>query len=48
MIKVRVAQLLTEKGQPPYVLTSAQVVGVEEAKKSFEGVYSEHRRRTNR
>ena len=48
MIKVRVAELLTQKGQPPYVLTSAQVVGVEEAKESFEGVYREHRRRTNR
>lgn len=48
MIKVRVAELLTKKGQPPYVLTSAQVVGVEEAKESFEGVYREHRRRINR
>ncbi len=48
LIKVRVAQLLTEKGQPPYVLTSPVFVGIEKSRQLFEDTYNDYRRRVNR
>ena len=41
-IKARVAALLTEAGQPPTVLSAANVVGPEEATRLFERAYDEH------
>lgn len=48
MIKCRVAELLTEAGRPPTVLTSAHHVGEAESKRLFEAAYEEHWRRTRR
>ena len=44
-IKAEVATLLTEKGQPPKVLTAACRVGAEKATSLFEAAYDEHGRR---
>lgn len=44
-IKAEVARLLTEAGQPPKVLTSANVVGSERAVQLFESAYDEHAHR---
>lgn len=44
-IKAEVAQLLTQAGKPPLVLTGTAVVGVERATEIFEAAYDEHARR---
>lgn len=44
-IKAEVARLLTEAGQPPNVLTAANVVGKEKAIQLFESAYDEHAHR---
>jgi uncharacterized phosphosugar-binding protein len=44
-IKAEVARLLTEAGQPPKVLTAANVVGKEKAIQLFESAYDEHAHR---
>ncbi|HUP82593.1 MAG TPA: sugar isomerase domain-containing protein [Candidatus Limnocylindria bacterium] len=44
-IKVRVAELLTERGQMPPVITRAAVVGQEQSSGLFEEAYREHARR---
>lgn len=47
-IKVRLAQLLTEAGQPPRVLTSSYFVGEEESRKRFDATYDDFRRRVKK
>ncbi|MCC6441971.1 MAG: SIS domain-containing protein [Armatimonadetes bacterium] len=47
-VKCRVAELLTEKGKPPIVLTSAYFIGEEEATRQIERCYEDYRRRTRR
>ncbi len=47
-IKVRVAQLLTERGAMPPVITRASEVGAERSRALFEGAYDEHARRIAR
>ncbi|TXI68575.1 MAG: SIS domain-containing protein, partial [Cyclobacteriaceae bacterium] len=44
-IKAEVARLLTEAGQPPQVLTAANVVSRERATQLFESAYDEHAHR---
>ena len=44
-IKAELAKLLTEAGQPPKVLTAANVIGAEQAKAIFEAAYDEHAHR---
>jgi len=44
-IKAEVAKILTEKGQPPKVLTAACVIGADKATALFESAYDEHARR---
>jgi uncharacterized phosphosugar-binding protein len=44
-IKAEVALRLTQAGQPPRVLTAANVVGAERASEIFEAAYDEHGRR---
>lgn len=44
-IKAEVAQLLTNAGRPPKVLTAANRVGVERATELFEAAYDEHAHR---
>lgn len=44
-IKVEVARLLTEAGQPPKVLSGGAVVGAEKAVELFESAYDEHAHR---
>ena len=44
-IKAEVAQRLTQAGQPPKVLSGANVVGAERAVELFEAAYDEHGRR---
>jgi uncharacterized phosphosugar-binding protein len=44
-IKAELAQILTDSGNPPRVLTSAVNVGDERAKELFESAYDEHARR---
>lgn len=44
-IKAEVARLLTEAGQPPRVLSAANVVGAERAVTLFESAYDEHAHR---
>lgn len=48
LIKVRVAELLTQAGQPPFVLTSPVFVGKEASRQLFEDTYNDYRRRVNR
>lgn len=48
LFKARVAQLLTEAGQPPLVLTSAHFIGKEASHQIFEDTYNDYRRRTLR
>jgi uncharacterized phosphosugar-binding protein len=48
MIKCEVARLLTERGQPPLVLTSAHYVGDAESARLFEAAYHDYRRRVRR
>ncbi len=47
-IKVRIAQLLTEQGLKPPVITRASVVGAERSRALFESAYREHARRVSR
>jgi uncharacterized phosphosugar-binding protein len=47
-IKVRTAQLLTERGAMPPVLSRASVVGAERSRKLFDDAYREHARRVAR
>ncbi len=47
-LKVEIARLLTEAGQPPKVLSAANVVGAERAVELFEGAYDEHAHRLAR
>lgn len=44
-IKAELAQLLTNAGQPPKVLTAGVVAGEEKAKQLFESAYDEHAHR---
>lgn len=44
-IKAEVANLLTQAGQPPKVLTASAIVGDEKAKQLFETAYDEHAHR---
>jgi uncharacterized phosphosugar-binding protein len=48
MIKVRVAELLTEAGQPPVVITGSQVIGDEASKEAFDLTYEDYARRMKR
>jgi uncharacterized phosphosugar-binding protein len=47
-IKAEVAKILTERGQPPKVLTGAALVGQERAVELFESAYDEHAHRLSR
>jgi uncharacterized phosphosugar-binding protein len=47
-LKVRIAQLLMEKGVTPPVITRASVVGAERSRALFESAYREHARRVAR
>jgi uncharacterized phosphosugar-binding protein len=47
-LKVRIAELLTERGAMPPVITRASVVGAERSRALFEGAYREHARRVSR
>lgn len=44
-LKSRVAELLTEQGQPPLVLTSGVLIGSAESAELFEATYSDYRDR---
>jgi len=44
-IKARLAELLTQAGQPPKVLTAGCIVGTEKATALFEAAYDEHAHR---
>ena len=44
-IKAELAQLLTDAGQPPKVLTAACIIGNEKAAELFEAAYDEHAHR---
>ena len=47
-IKVRTAQLLTERGAMPPTITRASVVGAERSRELFDAAYGEHARRIAR
>lgn len=47
-LKVRIAQLLLEKGVTPPVITRASVVGAERSRALFDSAYREHARRVAR
>jgi uncharacterized phosphosugar-binding protein len=47
-LKVRIAQLLVERGLIPAVITRASVVGEERSRALFESAYREHARRVSR
>jgi uncharacterized phosphosugar-binding protein len=47
-LKCEVARLLTERGHPPLVLTSATFVGEEESRRLFDAAYDDYRRRVRR
>lgn len=47
-LKCRVAELLTEMGQPPLVLTSSLRVGEAESARLFDAAYDDHRERVSR
>jgi uncharacterized phosphosugar-binding protein len=47
-IKVRTAQLLTERGVMPPVLTRASEVGADRSRDLFDAAYREHARRLAR
>jgi uncharacterized phosphosugar-binding protein len=47
-IKVRVAELLVQRGRMPPVITRASVVGAERSRNLFEDAYQEHARRIAR
>jgi uncharacterized phosphosugar-binding protein len=44
-IKAEVARILTERGQPPKVLTASNIAGEKKAKELFESAYDEHAHR---
>ena len=44
-LKGRVAELLTERGQPPLVLTSSVLIGSEKSAELFDAAYNDHRDR---
>ena len=46
-IKCRVAELLTERGQPPVVLTGAHFIGPEESAKQIERAYDDYKARVH-
>lgn len=48
LIKVRVAELLTEQHQPPKVITHAHFVGKEKSAAYFDASINDYRRRLNR
>jgi uncharacterized phosphosugar-binding protein len=48
MVKSEVARILTEGGQPPYVLTHSHFVGEEESREVFDRAYDDYRRRVRR
>jgi len=47
-IKVRVAELLTQRGAMPPVITRSSVVGEERSERLFDQAYREHARRSAR
>jgi uncharacterized phosphosugar-binding protein len=47
-IKAELANLLTQAGQPPKVLSAAAVVGAEKATELFQAAYDEHAHRLSR
>jgi uncharacterized phosphosugar-binding protein len=47
-LKVRIAQLLVERGAPPPVITRASVIGAERSAALFDSAYREHARRVAR
>ena len=47
-IKAEVAQLLTDAGKPPKVLTAGALIGAERAAEIFQAAYDEHGRRLSR
>jgi uncharacterized phosphosugar-binding protein len=47
-VKCEVARILTEGGQPPFVLTHAHFIGAEASKEVFERAYDDYRRRVRR
>jgi uncharacterized phosphosugar-binding protein len=47
-VKSEVARLLTEGGQPPYVLTHGHFIGDEASREVFELAYDDYRRRVRR
>lgn len=47
-VKCEVARLLTEAGQPPYVLTHAHFIGAEASREVFDLAYDDYRRRVRR
>ncbi len=47
-IKAEVANLLTEAGKPPKVLTAGALVGAEKAAELFQGAYDEHAHRISK
>jgi len=47
-VKCEVAQILTEGGQPPYVLTHGHFIGAEASREVFELAYDDYRRRVRR
>lgn len=48
LVKARVAELLTQAGQPPLVLTSPHFIGIDASRAVFEATYNDYRRRTLR
>ncbi len=48
MVKCEVARLLTERGQPPLVLTHAHSIGKEASREVFDRAYDDYRRRVRR
>ena len=47
-VKCEVARILTEGGQPPYVLTHSHFVGAEHSREVFDLAYDDYRRRVRR
>ncbi len=47
-VKCEVARILTEGGQPPYVLTHSHFIGAEASREVFELAYDDYRRRVRR
>jgi uncharacterized phosphosugar-binding protein len=47
-VKCEVARILTEGGQPPYVLTHAHFIGADASREVFDLAYDDYRRRVRR